>query len=81
MAQAARGDFRAAFEAILTPEQLGILEELKAKRPERRGDKHGEEGATTDTPAALQLLDLAEDGAPTVIDETSWGTIKQQRAP
>ena len=81
--QVARDEFRAAFEAILTPEQLDILEELKASRAGHRGDKSAgeEEGTATDTAAALQLPELADDGAPTVIGETSWGLIKERHAP
>ena len=60
--QALREQFRADFEAILTAEQLAILEAIKAKR----GSK--EEDETTETAAAGK--------ATTSVEQTSWGRVK-----
>ena len=59
--QALREQFRADFEAILTAEQLAILEAIKAKR----GSK--EEVEKTETAAGK---------ATTSVEETSWGRVK-----
>ena len=60
--QALREQFRADFEAILTAEQLAILEAIKAKR----GSK--EEVEKTETGAAGK--------ATTSVEQTSWGRVK-----
>ena len=78
-AQALRAGFRAGFEAILTAEQIATLEKLKSRRKDRRrgGDK-ARDDAGPDAAPAIQFMDLADDGAPTVIGDTSWGLIKEQ---
>ena len=80
--RALREEFKAAFEAMLTPEQLATLEEIKANRPHRKdgtdkasGDAN--EGGDTATTAALKI-DLGNDGAPTAVEDVSWGRIKEQ---
>ena len=80
-ALAAREEFRAAFEAILTAEQLAIFEELKGDcsgRGNKDEDTDGDSAA--DAAAALQLGSVDAEPS-TAIDETSWGRIKEQRAP
>ena len=77
-AQVVRAGFRAGFEAILSPEQIATLEELKSSRPgRRRGNDRADDDAGADAAPAVQFK-LADDGAPTVIDATSWGLIKEQ---
>jgi len=80
--RALREEFKAAFEAMLTPEQLATLEEIKANRPHRKdgtdkasGDAN--EAGDTATTAALKI-DLGNDGAPTAVEDVSWGRIKEQ---
>ena len=80
--RAQREEFKAAFEGMLTPEQLATLEEIKANRPHRKdgtdkasGDAN--EAGDTATTAALKI-DLGNDGAPTAVEDVSWGRIKEQ---
>lgn len=81
---AMREEFKAAFEAILAPEQLAILEEIKANHRSHRDGKTGDEaddtGSAADVSTALQF-DIGIDGAPTVIEESSWGALKELMAP
>ncbi len=65
--QARREEFRANFEAILTPEQL---EKLAARKAER------EAGGTTSS-STLQVAP-ASDGPATAIKEKTWGEIKRE---
>ena len=60
--QTLREQFRADFEAILTAEQLAILEAIKAKRGTKEKDE------TTEAAAAGK--------ATTSVEETSWGRVK-----
>ena len=84
--QALRDGYREGLEAILTAEQLATLEDLKAERGCHKGDKaeDGDGGAEDETDTqtskvALQV-DLGSDGAPTAVEETSWGRVKDQVA-
>ena len=83
--QAAREQFREAFAALLTSEQLVILEEIKASRPhcskgkDGTSDDGGSAGDSSSNAATSLQIELANDGAPTSVDETSWERIKEQR--
>jgi Spy/CpxP family protein refolding chaperone len=81
--QAQREQFKTAFEAILTPEQLATLEEIRASRPCHKGETDEPTGDVDDggdsvTTAAAVQLDLGDDGAPTAVEDMSWGRVKEQ---
>ena len=67
---------------MLTPEQLATLEEIRANRPHRkdRTDKaSGDADASGDTATTAALkIDLGNDGAPTAVEDVSWGRIKER---
>ncbi len=78
---ALRDDRRAAFEGILTEEQLALLEEIKASRPahgrcddadEADGGDTGEVEGAVSTEAAAVTTSTA-----TAVEDQSWGQVKR----
>ena len=80
--RALREEFKAAFEGMLNDRQLEILEEIRANRPHRKDrtdEASGDADASGDTATTAALrIDLADDGAPTAVEDVNWGRIKEQ---
>ena len=81
--QALREEYRTAFDAILTDEQREKLDEIKAgfshgkdKAEDTEGEESQEESADTQTVEAAIQVAPAVATAPTAVEETSWGKIK-----
>lgn len=85
--QVLREEYKAAFEAALTAEQLATLEEVRASFPRHRKKERRDggdvAGAEEDPPADIDTGESVETSfevsaisATTAVEETSWGGVK-----